>query len=31
MTNRFIGSVKVSVAEFDRVQKNSEEFRAYVT
>jgi hypothetical protein len=31
MTNRFVGSVKVSVAEFDRVQKNSEEFRAYVT
>jgi ABC-type nitrate/sulfonate/bicarbonate transport system substrate-binding protein len=31
MTNRFVGSVKVSVAEFDRAQKNSEEFRAYVT
>lgn len=31
MTNRFVGGVKVSVAEFDRVQKNSEDFRAYVT
>jgi ABC-type nitrate/sulfonate/bicarbonate transport system substrate-binding protein len=31
MTNRFVGSVKISAAEFDTVQKNSEEFRAYVT
>lgn len=31
MTNRFIGSVKISGDEFDKVQKNSEEFRAYLT
>ncbi len=31
MTNRFVGSVKVSAAEFDTAHKNSEEFRAYVT
>ena len=31
MTNRFVGSVKVSAAEFDTAQKNSEAFRAYVT
>jgi hypothetical protein len=31
MTNRFVGSVKISGAEFDKAQKNSEEFRAYVT
>ena len=31
MTNRFIGSVKVSAAEFDTAHKNSADFRAYVT
>jgi ABC-type nitrate/sulfonate/bicarbonate transport system substrate-binding protein len=31
MTNRFVGSVKISAAEFDKAQKSSEEFRAYVT
>jgi hypothetical protein len=31
MTNRFVGGVKLSSAEFDRVQKNAKEFRAYVT
>lgn len=31
MTNHFIGSVKLSSAEFDKARKNSEEFRAYVT
>ena len=31
MTNRFVGSVKFSADEFDEAQKNSREFRAYVT
>jgi len=31
MTNRFIGSVKFSADEFVAAQKNSQEFRAYVT
>jgi len=31
MTNRFVGSVKISEAEFDQAQKNSEAFRTYVT
>jgi ABC-type nitrate/sulfonate/bicarbonate transport system substrate-binding protein len=31
MTNRFVGSVKLSEAEFDKARKNSEEFRAYIT
>ena len=31
MTNRFVGSVKFSSDEFDEAQKNSQEFRAYVT
>ena len=31
MTNRFVGSVKVSAAEFDKAKKNADEFRAYVT
>jgi len=31
MTNRFVGSVKISAAEFDEAQKNSEAFRVYVT
>jgi NitT/TauT family transport system substrate-binding protein len=30
MTNRFVGSVKVSAAEFDKAQGNAAEFRAYV-
>jgi ABC-type nitrate/sulfonate/bicarbonate transport system substrate-binding protein len=31
MTNRFVGSVKISAGEFAEAQKNSQEFRAYVT
>jgi len=31
MTNQFVGSVKISAAEFDTAQKNSEAFRTYVT
>ena len=31
ITNRFVGSVKFSADEFDEAQKNSREFRAYVT
>jgi NitT/TauT family transport system substrate-binding protein len=31
MTNRFVGSVKFSADEFAAAQKNSQEFRAYVT
>ncbi|HEV2303790.1 MAG TPA: ABC transporter substrate-binding protein [Stellaceae bacterium] len=31
MTNRFVGSVRISAAEFERAQKNSQEFRRYVT
>jgi hypothetical protein len=31
MTNRFVGDVKISAAEFDQTRKNTQEFRAYVT
>jgi ABC-type nitrate/sulfonate/bicarbonate transport system substrate-binding protein len=31
MTNRFVGNIKVSAADFDQTLKNSQEFRAYVT
>jgi hypothetical protein len=31
MTNRFVGGVKVSAAEFDQMKKNSKDFRTYVT
>ncbi|MGB6539033.1 MAG: ABC transporter substrate-binding protein [Xanthobacteraceae bacterium] len=31
MTNRFVGGVKLSAAEFDQVEKNSKDFRAYLT
>jgi NitT/TauT family transport system substrate-binding protein len=31
MTNRFVGGVKISTAEFDHTLKSSQEFRAYVT
>lgn len=31
MTNRFVGSVKVSESEYETARKNSQEFRAYIT
>jgi len=31
MTNKFTGSIKFTDAEWDQAQKNSQEFRAYVT
>jgi NitT/TauT family transport system substrate-binding protein len=31
MTNKFAGSIKFTDAEWDQAQKNSQEFRAYVT
>ena len=31
MTNKFTGGIKFTDAELDQAQKNSQEFRAYVT
>jgi NitT/TauT family transport system substrate-binding protein len=31
MTNKYVGGIKLTDAEFDQAQKNSQEFRAYVT
>jgi len=31
MTNRFVGGLKLSSAEWDQAQKNAQEFRPYVS